>query len=227
MMNDNAPPSAYRLIVFDWDGTLMDSISTIVACAVHAARDLGAEDEGTGVRVRAAIGLALDRTAHHVLPGGDAAQRAAWIERYRHLWLDGYRDRPLLFPGAAAMLEELSAAGYWLAVATGKGRAGLDRDLEATGQRGLFQTTRTVNEAPGKPHPQMLLDILGELGVDRRQALMVGDTTFDLDMARNAGVDAVAVLCGSHDRDGLLASQPVACLGSAAELPAWLAGRRS
>lgn len=229
MKNDALPaaPSPYRLIVFDWDGTLMDSIATIVACAVRAACDIGAEDEGTAERVRAAIGLALDQTAHRVLPGGDETQRAAWIERYRHHWLDSFRDRPLLFPGVEPMLEELAGAGYWLAVATGKSRAGLDRDLEGTGQRTRFLATRTVSEAPSKPQPQMLLGILDELGVGRREALMVGDTTFDLDMARNAGVDAVAVLTGSHDRAVLLASQPVACLDSAVGLPAWLAGRRS
>ncbi len=221
-MDNAAPPSPYRLIVFDWDGTLMDSISTIVACAVQAACDIGAEDEGTAERVRAAIGLALDHTAHRVLPGGTDAQRAAWIERYRHHWLDSFRDRPLLFPGVEAMLEQLAGAGYWLAVATGKSRQGLDRDLAGTGQGQRFLATRTVSEAPSKPQPQMLLGILDELGVDRRQALMVGDTTFDLDMAKNAGVDAVAVLTGSHDREILLASQPIACLPAAVELPAWL-----
>lgn len=216
----------YRLIVFDWDGTLMDSIATIVACAVHAARDVGAEDEGTAARSRAAIGLGLDHTAREVLPQAGEAQREAWIERYRHHWLDTYRDRPLLFPGVTPMLEELQEAGYWLAVATGKSRRGLDRELETTGHGRFFLATRTVSEAQSKPHPQMLLDILDELGVDRRQALMLGDTTFDLDMASNAGVAAVGVLTGSHDHHRLLACGPLSCLPAAVDLPGWLAGRR-
>jgi phosphoglycolate phosphatase len=217
----------YRLIVFDWDGTLMDSIATIVACATTAAGDVGAGDEGTPVRSRRAIGLGLDDTARHILPGASDELRAAWVERYRHLWFASFRDRPLCFEGVGRMLETLAADGYWLAVATGKSRRGLDRDLEVTGHGKFFLATRTVNEALGKPHPQMLLDILDELGVDRSEALMVGDTTFDLEMAKNAGVAAVAVLSGSHDRETLLACGPVACLEAATELPAWLEGQAS
>jgi phosphoglycolate phosphatase len=215
----------YRLIVFDWDGTLMDSIATIVACAAQAARDVGGSDPGTSVRSRQAIGLALDETARHILPGASDEVRAAWVERYRHHWFATYRDQPICFDGVGTLLEALAGEGYWLAVATGKSRKGLDRDLEVTGHGKYFLSTRTVNEGPSKPHPGMLIDILGELGVDRREALMVGDTTFDLQMACSAGVDAVAVLTGSHDRDALLACGPVACLSAATELPAWLAGR--
>lgn len=213
----------YRLIVFDWDGTLMDSISTIVACAVRAAEDVDAADAGTAMRIRDAIGLGLDQTASQVLPGSTEALRAAWVERYRHHWLNGFRDRPLLFPGVEAALETLANEGYWLAVATGKSRNGLDRDLDGTGLGHRFLTTRTVNESPGKPDPRMLLDILDELGVGRREALMVGDTTFDLDMAKNAGVASVGVLSGSHSRERLLPSEPLVCLETATVLPGWLA----
>lgn len=215
----------YRLIVFDWDGTLMDSIATIVACATEAARDLGAGDEDTPVRSRQAIGLGLDDTARQILPEASDEVRAAWVEKYRHHWFATYRDRPVCFDGVGPLLEALAAEGYWLAVATGKSRRGLDRDLEVTGHGKFFLATRTVNEALSKPNPQMLLDILDELGVGRREALMVGDTTFDLEMAKSAGVDAVAVLTGSHDRDTLLACEPVACLDAATRLPDWLAGR--
>ncbi len=213
----------YRLIVFDWDGTLMDSIGTIVGCAVRAARDVGAEDEGTAGRIRAAIGLALDHTARHVLPEASEDLREAWIERYRHHWLDQQPRAGFAFPGVTPMLETLRGAGYWLAVATGKNRRGLDREFEATGHGHFFLATRTVSEAQSKPHPEMLEGLLAELGVDRREALMVGDTSFDLDMAKNAGVDAVGVLTGSHDRDLLLGCGPVCCLESAVA-PAGLAG---
>lgn len=219
--------NAFRLIVFDWDGTLMDSIATIVACAVQAAEDVDAADPGTAARIREAIGLGLDQTAQHVLPGSSEALRAAWVERYRHHWLNGFRDRPLLFPGVDAALERLAAEGYWLAVATGKSRSGLDRDLGGTGLAHRFLATRTVNESPSKPDPRMLLDILDELGVGRREALMVGDTTFDLDMAKNAGVDAVGVLTGSHQLERLLPSEPLVCLEAATALPNWLAARHS
>lgn len=215
----------YRLIVFDWDGTLMDSIGTIVGCAVRAAHDVGAADAGTAERIRAAIGLALDHTARHVLPEATEELRGAWIERYRHHWLDSSREQAVFFPGVTPMLETLQGAGYWLAVATGKNRRGLEREFEATGHGRFFLASRTVTEAPSKPHPEMLESLLAELGVDRRAALMVGDTTFDLDMAKNAGVDAVGVLSGSHERDRLLGCGPLCCLESAAHLPDWLARR--
>jgi phosphoglycolate phosphatase len=217
----------YRLIVFDWDGTLMDSIATIVACATEAASDVGHRDEGTSARSRQAIGLGLDDTARHILPGSSEEVRAAWVERYRHHWFATYREKPICFDGVGSLLEELEKAGYWLAVATGKSRKGLDRDLEVTGHGKFFLSTRTVNEAASKPDPQMLLDILDELGVGRSEALMVGDTTYDLEMAKNAGVAAVAVLTGSHDRETLLACRPVACLEAATELPGWLEGQAS
>jgi phosphoglycolate phosphatase len=215
----------YRLIVFDWDGTLMDSIATIVACADHARRDVGAEQEGFDRLIREGIGLGLDALVARILPAADATLRGAWVERYRFRWLESYRDRSFLLQGAQDAIEQLAVAGYWLAIATGKGRTGLDRDLDTCGLRPRFLATRTVNESPGKPDPAMLLEILDELGVDRRQALMVGDTTFDLDMAANAGVDSVAVLSGSHDCPTLLARGPKACLTGVHELPLWLAGR--
>lgn len=219
------PALPYRLIVFDWDGTLMDSIATIAACADHARRDVGLEEPEFAVRIREAIGLGLDTMARHILPRATDAERSAWAERYRFRWIDEYRERPVLFPGSRAAVERLHAEGYWLAIATGKGRAGLERDLEASGLREFFLATRTVNESPSKPSPVMLFEILEELGVRKDDALMIGDTTFDLDMAKNAGMDAVAVLCGTHNADALNARAPLACLASAADLPDWLARR--
>jgi phosphoglycolate phosphatase len=210
-----------RLIVFDWDGTLMDSIATIVACAQHSLRDIG-RAEVDDARIRGVIGLRLDATADHVLPGADQQTQEAWVERYRHNWIHTYRELPILLSGARDAVEALDASGYWLAIATGKGRTGLDRDLDATGLRRFFGATRTINEARGKPDPQMLFDLMAELGTVPAETLMVGDTTFDLDMANNAGVKSIAVLTGSHDRETLESRKPVACLASAAELPLWL-----
>jgi len=125
------------------------------------------------------------------------------------------------------LLRELADAGYLLAVATGKSRRGLDYALEQTGLSGLFHTTRTVDEAFSKPHPQMLLDILDELGVHPREAVMIGDTTYDLEMARSARTASVGVCSGGHGREELLRFEPLACLESVVELTPWLAERGS
>jgi phosphoglycolate phosphatase len=134
-----------------------------------------------------------------------------------------YRDRPLLFPGVRSMLGELARSGYLLAVATGKSRRGLEHALDQTGLRGHFQATRTADEALSKPHPQMLLDLLDQLGVRPRAALMVGDSIYDLRMAAQAGAHAVAVLTGAHGREELAAEAPRVLLDRVADLPEWLA----
>jgi len=123
-------------------------------------------------------------------------------------------------------LEALSDEGYLLAVATGKSRRGLQHSLEQTALAGTFHATRTVDEACSKPHPQMLLDILDELGVSAGEAVMIGDTTYDLQMAQSAGTAAVAVCSGSHCRDELEQLAPLACLDRVSELREWLAGVR-
>jgi phosphoglycolate phosphatase len=210
-------------LVFDWDGTLMDSVAAIVACMQQAAADLDlpplAEE-----RIRRTLGLGLKDC---MVALGLADEEALWerlAERYRHHWFAGYRERPLLFPGAEQALLRLAAEGYLLAVATGKSRRGLDRDLESTGLAALFHATRTADEARSKPHPQMLLDLMGELGAPPGATLMVGDTTFDLEMAAAAGAAAVAVESGGHAREELLRLAPLACLATVVELPPWLAG---
>jgi phosphoglycolate phosphatase len=216
----------FRLLVFDWDGTLMDSIGTIVSCtqAAIGELELGELPEAT---IRGTIGLGLRETIDILSPGCDEALFGRILECYRKHWIATYRDAPLLFDGVRGMLEGLADAGYLLAVATGKSRRGLDYVLDQTGLRPLFQATRTADEAFSKPHPQMLLDILDELGVRARDAVMIGDTTYDLEMARSAGTAAVGVCCGSHGREELLRFAPLACLESVVELEPWLAERGS
>ncbi|HEX3528367.1 MAG TPA: HAD-IIIA family hydrolase [Thermoanaerobaculia bacterium] len=213
-----------RLLVFDWDGTLMDSIGSIVACTRAMMDELGLHgvpDE----TVRGTIGLGLRETMEVLCPGGGEEMFARILEIYRKHWVATWRDQPVLFVGVREMLAELAAQGYLLAVATGKSRRGLDHVLAQTGlDRGIFQATRTVDEAFSKPHPQMLLDILDELGVQPGAAVMIGDTTYDLEMALNARTAAVGVCSGSHGRDELLRLRPLACLEAVAELPGWLAG---
>ncbi len=215
-----------RLLVFDWDGTLMDSIGPIVACTQATIQELnlGSVPDET---IRGMVGLGLRETIEILSPGCDEPLFARILEGYRRQWHGTYRDMPLLFPGVPEMLRGLAAAGYLLAIATGKSRRGLDYALEQTGLGGLFQATRTADEAFSKPHPQMLLDILDELGVPPRDAVMIGDTTYDLEMARNARTHAVGVCSGGHGREELLDLEPLACLERVVELTAWLAERRA
>lgn len=228
-MNRDVRGSAYRLLVFDWDGTLMDSIGTIVACMQATITELGLpelEDEA----IRATIGLGLRETVDELYPSpqGDPAEQDALFGRivscYRNLWLGGFAEGQTLIAGARATLDRLTAEGYWLAVATGKSRRGLDHDLERTGVGELFLTTRTVSESATKPSPAMVHEILDELGVGLDEALVIGDTTHDLDMARSAGAAAVGVTSGSCSEDELATRRPLAILPSVNRLPDWLRG---
>lgn len=215
--------SRFHLLVFDWDGTLMDSIGSIVECARAAAAELGVA-AATEEVMRTTVGLGLADTIERLLPGASADDARRLVEAYRRHWIATYRHRSRLFPGAAEMLAGLDDDGFLLAVATGKGRRGLDHDLDATGLAGRFAATRTADDAPSKPHPQMLLDLLEELGARPGETLMVGDSRWDLEMAANAGVPAVAVATGTWPRDKLAGYGPLATLGGVAELPDWLEG---
>jgi phosphoglycolate phosphatase len=219
-------PRELQLLVFDWDGTLMDSIGSIVACTRAMMDELGLQGVADET-VRNTIGLGLRETMEVLCPGGGEAMFARILEIYRKHWVATWRDQPVLFPGVREMLAALAEQGYLLAVATGKSRRGLDHVLAQTGlDAGTFHATRTVDEAFSKPHPQMLLDILDELGVQPGAAVMIGDTTYDLEMALNARTAAVGVCSGSHGKEELLRLGPLACLDAVAELPEWLAGLR-
>jgi phosphoglycolate phosphatase len=211
----------YRLVIFDWDGTLLDSVGSIVECTQVTLAELpvAAVPERT---IRSVLGLGLRETVETLCPGCDEELFQRVLETYRKHWFGGYSTKPVLFAGVTAALDELRAQGYLLAVATAKGRIGLDADLGTTGLAGHFAATRTITEAPSKPHPGMVLDILDEVGVPAAEALVVGDTTHDLRMAANAGVTGVAVCSGSHPRAELLELEPAGCLASAVELPSWL-----
>jgi phosphoglycolate phosphatase len=218
-MNRRQP---FRLVVFDWDGTLMDSAASIVGCMEQSLLDLGLPVPPEEER-RATIGLGLNDVLERLCPnqGREVHQRV--VERYRHHWFATYRHRSVPFPGAVETVRALGNGDRFLAVATGKGRQGLDYELRETGLRELFLTTRTVNESPPKPSPEMLLEITDELGVRPEETLMVGDTTFDLEMAHHAGAPSVGVLSGSHSREELERWRPLTCLPSVVDLPGWLA----
>jgi phosphoglycolate phosphatase len=211
----------FDLIVFDWDGTLMDSESKIVNCIAAAARDCGVADPGRAAS-RHIIGLGLQEALNTLFPQLDAPSRMQIADRYREHFLHHDRTETALFPGVTQGLAALANEGYLLAVATGKSRRGLDKVLDETGTRGLFVATRCADETCSKPHPQMLHEILSETGMEARRAIMVGDTTYDMQMAVNAEMAGLAVSYGAHTRDLLLGHAPVACVDSFAEVCAWV-----
>jgi phosphoglycolate phosphatase len=216
-----SPRRAYRLIVFDWDGTLMDSIGSIVACTEAALADTGVEPPPMAL-LRGSIGLGLQETFDRFYPALAAATRQNILDRYRHHWLETWHSRHEPFPPAAATLARLADAGHLLAVATAKARRGLVRDFERTGLGACFHATRTVDECPAKPSPAMVLELMDELGARADETLMVGDTSWDLEMASNAGVDAVAVFCGAQPEEDLRRYRQLACLPDVGGLVDWL-----
>lgn len=210
----------FDLIVFDWDGTLMDSTATIVTCIQAAARDLGLPipDNRQAAYV---IGLSLQSAMEAVIPGLDPKYYPRMVERYRYHYLT--RDNGLtLFDGVREMLSDLSQQGYFLAVATGKSRVGLNRALDAARLLPVFDATRCADETFSKPHPAMLQEITRELGQDITRTVMIGDTTHDLQMAINAGAAGIAVHYGAHAAPELDALTPLFSATSTAELHAWL-----
>jgi len=211
------------LVVFDWDGTLVDSTSAITDAICLSAADLGLPVP-TRERASHVIGLGLLEAIHYAVPQIQRAQMPAFIERYRHHFLK--RDEYLMpFDGVPALLAKLAGLGVPLAVATGKSRAGLDRALVQTGWGRLFATTRCADEGAPKPDPWMLHDICEELDVDPARLVMIGDTTHDLRMATAAGARSVAVTYGAHPVAELEACAPEAIVRSVGELRDWLLPR--
>src|SRR5262245_8461826 len=210
----------FDLLVFDWDGTLVDSAQHIVASIRAAAHDLGLAAPPEQ-RARHIIGLGLVDAMAYLFPDLASAEYPRLAERYRHHYLAGDRDLTL-FSGAFEGIQAFHAAGFTLAVATGKSRQGLDRALETFGLTPFFQASRCADEGLSKPHPDMLHYLMGALGAGPQRTLMIGDTTHDLQMAENAGVAAVAVGYGAHTRASLEAQRPLACVMSFAELARWI-----
>lgn len=211
----------YRLIVFDWDGTLMDSEARIVDSMQAAVLDLGLQSPAVD-EVRNIIGLGLLEAVQILLSQQGPETHAKVVERYRQHYLgnDGVPTR--LFPGASDVVRELAGRDYLLAVATGKGRRGLDQAMCDTGMDAYFHATRCADEAFSKPHPQMLEQIMDALGAMPGETLMIGDTEYDMQLAANAGTDALAVGYGVHNRDRLMRRGPLDCLTNVREIPGWL-----
>jgi phosphoglycolate phosphatase len=209
----------YRLIVFDWDGTLIDSAATIVECIQYSCAEMGlGVPEAT--RASHVIGLGLHDSLRIAVPDLPPERYSEFVALYRNHFLA--RETAMeLFPGMPELIETL-ARDRLLAIATGKSRRGLDRALQASGLGGYFAASRCADETNPKPHPAMLLELMEELGVERSSTLMVGDTSHDMQMAREAGVDAAAVTYGAHPERELLACGPRGCFSSVQALREWL-----
>ncbi|MDP6830692.1 MAG: HAD-IA family hydrolase [Alphaproteobacteria bacterium] len=215
-----------RLIVFDCDGTLVDSQGAIVATMTATFTELGLPSPRPDA-IRALIGLSLEETAHHLWPQGDDAGCARLVEIYRRRFFEQRSRAPTpdpLFPYAHATLATLEEAGYLLGVATGKSSRGLDAVLRSHNLQDVFLTRQTADGHPGKPHPGMLLQAMAEAGVTADNTLMLGDTSFDMAMALNAGVTAVGVAWGYHGVAELRDAGARAVLEDFRDLPPFLNG---
>ena len=211
----------YELLVFDWDGTLMDSVAKIVACTQAAAQDMDLPvpefDEAKQI-----IGLGLHEAMARLfgITNEDTVQAVA--ARYRYHFLGDEPTPEAMFEGAEALLQHLDESGYLLAVATGKSRRGLDHVLDKTGLADKFVITRCADETHSKPNPQMLQEIMDFTGVDKDKTLMIGDTEYDMLMAGNAGADGLGVTYGVHDREHLMANGAMDCIDELMQLRHWL-----
>jgi len=211
----------YSVIVFDWDGTLMDSTHGIVQAIQGACRDLELQVP-SAAQAAWVIGLSLEPALRHAVPDLTKSLEPLFLERYRHHYLG--RDQTLkLFEGIPELLADLKATGATLAVATGKSRVGLNRALTSTALHSTFQASRTADETFGKPHPGMLLELMDELMVEPAQVVMIGDTSHDLKMAANAGVHGLGVAYGgAHPADELRACPNQGVVECVADLRTWL-----
>lgn len=218
--------SPYELIVFDWDGTLIDSEARIVNCMRAAINDLDLPARSHEA-MRNVIGLGLHEALATLYPEGNHSVYQDLVDRYRHHFLVQDTTPSELFAGVEALLTTLNERGHYLAIATGKGRVGLEKALDETGLRGYFHFSRCADETRSKPHPQMLEEIMERLGVEPQATLMIGDTEYDLQMANNARTAALAVSYGVHDKSRLLACNPLACVDDVAALQGWLVNNKT
>ena len=215
------PHLDYKLLIFDWDGTLANSIGRIVE-SMHAASTRSGFELCTDFAVKGIIGLGLPEAIRTLYPDITDAELIAFREHYADHYIAAEAVPSPLFEGVVESMEAFRAQGYRLAVATGKARRGLDRVLKAHGWEDYFDITRAADETASKPHPLMLEQILAHCEVRPEQALMVGDSSFDLQMARNAGMDSVAVSYGAQSIEALKVFEPRLAIDRFSQLHAWL-----
>ena len=213
--------TGYKLIVFDWDGTLANSLGQIVTVMQEAIDELHLEQRSPR-EIQEVIGLGLTEALGILYPELSTAGLQQLVDRYREFYSGTPAQSAPLYPDAEETLKRLYDEGYFLGVATGKSRRGLHRALVETGTEKLFHASCCADEAFSKPHPQMLENIMDGLGISPQETLMIGDTEYDMQMARNAGTAAVAVAYGAHRPERLLEFEPLTCIDCLKALPDWL-----
>lgn len=212
---------AYKLIIFDWDGTILDSIGLIVNSVHGAAADCHLPRLADQV-VKNIIGLRLDTAILQLYPTLSEEALALFLEKYTVHYLAMEKACLEFYPTVLKTLETLKEKGFLVAVATGKKRNGLDRILDALKLTQFFDATRCADETAGKPDPKMLNELLAVFNLTSNQALMVGDASFDLQMAHNANIDCIAVSYGAQSVDVLKKYNPVMIINQMDELLTYL-----
>lgn len=209
-----------KLVIFDWDETLMDSTGAISLCIRRSCQELQLPDPGASV-ASYVIGLGLSDALSYVAPNATKEQAQQLGELYRkHYQLLGHRL--VLFEDTISVIQELEAADCLLAVATNKSRFGLNQALAQTNLTGVFHASRCADECFPKPHPQMLHELMEALGVEPHHTLMIGDTTHDINMARSAGVKSIGLTTGAHSLEVLQQSNPDRIFSSLSSMMPWL-----
>lgn len=209
------------LFIFDWDGTLSDSKAKITKAMQLAAQDMGWVPLDDHL-IHNIIGLGLPEAIHHLYPHVELPDRQRLRDAYAIHFLSLDEARPSdFFPGVMDTLHRLKADGHTLTIATGKSRKGLDRIFGALGVTEFFHATRCADETASKPDPLMLEELLREFGVDAGDAVMIGDTEYDMEMARLIGMPRIAVSYGAHHVDRLHSYRPELCLDQFDQLLAW------
>lgn len=210
----------YKLIIFDWDGTLINSIDRIVFCLQRTIKKMGFEKR-TDVQAQSVIGLGLEEAILTLMPEVKKQTNLLneAVNTYRDYFFSNNIPDSALFEGAVAVLDYLKNKGYLLAIATGKSLKGLTGDLTSNNVTDYFVVLKTADLTKSKPDPLMVTQIMAELNINKADAVMVGDTTFDLEMANNAGIDSIGLCTGTHSRGKLAKMKPLTILNDVTELP--------
>jgi phosphoglycolate phosphatase len=210
----------FELVIFDWDGTVVDSTPTITLAIQRACEDIGIRTP-TERDASYVIGLGLQDALARVAPDLTEQQQSMLTERFRYHYLS--RDQALRpFPGMTDIFGHLRDKGLPIAVATGKSRIGLERAFDATQTRHYFDASRCADESDPKPAPTMVLELCDELSVSPEDVLVIGDTTHDILMAHSAGASAMAVGYGAHPESELVRAEPIGCMRNVPELRKWI-----
>ncbi len=205
------------LFIFDWDGTLSDSTAKIVGCMQRAASDLCLPPLEYQA-IKEIIGLGLPEAIAQIYPDASQRDQAQLREQYSKRFVEADQLPSPFFPAVMETLETLRERGHRISVATGKSRRGLNRVLNNLQMQDFFHSTRCADETASKPHPRMLNELLREHRYRAEEAIMIGDTEYDMDMAQRANMPRVAVSYGAHDIQRLEAYRPLRCIDSMKEL---------